>query len=126
VEIDESLLPPMLQELVRACGLRATMELVRHYGGVRIYVPERLDSSHPIVRVMGQRGARALSHIYARETISVPLATSALRETRRRRIRAEYGRKSAAQLAREHGLTERSIWRIVADGDTVDPQESLF
>jgi len=126
VEIDESLLPPALQEIVEACGLRAAMALVHHYGGVRLYVPEKLDSSHPIVKTMGQRGARGLSDLYARETISVPMATQALRELRRRRIRAEYGHKSAAQLAREHGLTERSIWRIVSDRDTVSPQESLF
>jgi len=89
-------------------------------------VPSRLDSDNPIVKTMGHKGARALSDLYARETIVVPMATRALRELRRRRIRAEYGHKTAAQLAREHGLTERSVWRILADGDTVTSQESLF
>ncbi|MBL8301796.1 MAG: hypothetical protein JNM26_03395, partial [Ideonella sp.] len=49
----------------------------------------------------------------------------ALRHLRDQQIRAEYATKSAGQLAREHGLTERQIFNIIG---TVPPdvESSLF
>ena len=56
-----------------------------------------------------------------------PKAERALRHLRDQRIRAEYGPKSASNLAREHRLTERQIWKIVGrKADNKSDQKILF
>jgi hypothetical protein len=47
--IPVDLLPPLLQDFERLIGLEATMALVRHSGGLRIYIPtpERITPDHP-------------------------------------------------------------------------------
>jgi Mor family transcriptional regulator len=50
--IDSDLLPPLLQDFERIIGLAATLDLVRAYGGLRIYIPTpaRVQPDHPIAR----------------------------------------------------------------------------
>jgi len=53
--IDSDLLPPLLQDFERIIGLAATLDLVRAYGGLRIYIPTpaRVRPDHPIAKIIG-------------------------------------------------------------------------
>lgn len=126
-EIDIEDLPGILRELVELMGLPATLKLVDHYGGVRLYVPVKYDSDHVLVRQIGAAAATILiEHYGGEEHFDIPKAERALRAVRDRRIRAEYACKSRRRLAREYDLTERQIGNIVACVEWDDGQESLF
>lgn len=132
--IDSSLLPPLLQDFERLIGLKATMDLVRAHGGLRIYIPSpaRVHPDHPIARLIGEPNLRRLAEVYGSEAhFPLPKAVQALLAVRNARIAREYATcKTARELAAEHGLTERQIERIVASLDVTAPadrrQATLF
>lgn len=112
-DLSTDLLPQLLQDFVRLIGLPATMILVEHFGGVRLYIPAIPTEDHRLVKLIGLENLAALSKVYGLEAIDIPQAKAALIHLRNQKIRAEYGPKSASKLAREHGLSERMIFIIV-------------
>ncbi|HXG29577.1 MAG TPA: Mor transcription activator family protein [Nevskiales bacterium] len=127
----QDLLPPSLHDLVEVIGLRAALALVERWGGTRVYIPEHAPGSdHPLAQQIGQEATRKLCRAYAGETMSVPRAYRALRAALYRQIRHDYHQRgrSAAELAREHGMTERWVYAIVssAEGDRLSPQLGLL
>lgn len=124
-EMAVQLLPKRLREFVRLVGLAATLKLVERFGGTRLYVPARPHADHPLAALIGLDKLEALSGVYAAEDhFDIPKAERSLRHLRDQQIRAEYATKSAGQLAREHGLTERQIFNIV--GGSEPDMGSLF
>ena len=113
------LLPPLLQDFERLIGLEATMALVRHSGGLRIYIPtpERVTPDHPFAHVIGADNLFKLAEIYGGEShFQIPKAEMALIQVRNARIGHAYStQKTARELAVEYHLTERQIVRIVAE-----------
>ncbi|WP_448252849.1 Mor transcription activator family protein [Ottowia oryzae] len=132
--IKTELLPKLLQEFVRLIGLRATLDLVHAYGGLRIYVPspERCHAEHPFAKIIGLDNLLALAKVYGQEDhFTLPKATAALLAVRNARICDAYANhKTARELAAEHRLNERQIERIVAAAGVVAPvdrrQATLF
>ena len=112
------LLPPLLQDFVRLVGLDATMALVRHTGGLRIYIPtpDRVTPDHPFAHVMGLENLLKLAEAYGGEShFQLPKAERALIQVRNARIAEAYRtHKTARELACEYHLTESQIVRIVA------------
>lgn len=128
--IDVSLLPPLLQEMVGLIGMPATMRLVQKYGGVRIYVPKRVEPDHELARLIGLSNAEALSDAYGGDDhFDVPkgeIALKAVRNATIRSLRAEGVSIRNLSLNPEFGrLTERTIRAIC--GEMVDDrQQGLF
>lgn len=122
------LLPPVLQNFVRLVGLAATMVLVEHFGGLRVYIPANPDQHHPLAQLIGLDKLTLLSQEYGGiQHFQLPKATRSLKALRNARIMAEYGRKSARTLAAEHRLTEGQIIRIAANAKGLnDRQTDLF
>lgn len=124
-------LPVSLADLVTLIGLNATLNLVKHWGGITLYVPANMQPSHIIARRIGYTAASKLASVFALNEIQVPKAERALRRARNRLIRerhkAPYSH-SAARLARDFYLTERQVFAILADDDRpIDTnQQSLF
>jgi len=116
--IDAELLPKVLQDFVRLIGLHATMALVKHSGGLRIYVPtvERVTPDHPFAHVIGLDNLLRLAKVYGSEShFQLPKAEKALIQMRNARIAQAYAtHKTARELAVEYHLTEGQIVRIVA------------
>ena len=113
--IDVSLLPQSLQEIAEVIGLMAVLKLVDRYGGRRICIPRRLEPGHPLIEVLGQRQAAALVQTYALERIHVPNAARALVSARDKEIRRLKAQQSVTSLAEDFGLTERQVYRILAE-----------
>ena len=127
-DLSIELLPRVLQDFVRLIGLAATMILVEHFGGRRLYIPVNPHADHHLAKLVGLDNLTQLSKVYGLEDhFDIPKAERALRHLRDQRIRAEYGPKSASSLAREHNRTERQIWNIVGrQAEFNAAQDSLF
>ena len=132
--IDLELLPQLLQDFERLIGLPATLDLVRVYGGLRIYIPtpERVQPDHQLAKVIGVDALMALAKVYGGEDhFALPKAERAILALRNARIAHAYGHnKTVRELAAEHRLTERQIERIVARAGITAPadrhQSTLF
>lgn len=127
-DLSTDLLPRLLQDFVRLIGLHATMILVEHFGGRRLYVPGRPNPDHHLAGLIGYDNLVKLSNVYGLEDhFDIPKADAALRHLRNIKIRSEYGPKSAEVLAREHKITRRRVLQIVGIEPADDPdQVSLF
>lgn len=132
--IDSDLLPPLLQDFERLIGLPATLDLVRFYGGLRIYIPTpaRVHPDHALAKIIGVNRLMALAKIYGGEGhFALPKAEQALLALRNARISHAYAHcKTVRELAMEHRLTERQIERIVSAAGVKAPadrrQSTLF
>lgn len=132
--IPTDLLPPLLQDIVRLIGLEPTMALVKHSGGLRIYIPtpERAGPEHPFASVIGIDNLLKLAGEYGGlPHFQLPKAEKALIAVRNARIAQAYTtQKTARELASEYHLTEGQIVRIVAAMGATAPvdrrQTALF
>ncbi len=124
-------LPESLRDVVELIGLPATLKLVEHFGGlIALYVPREIEAEHPIAVAIGITAARKLASRYGGDCVrSIPLCTRGLRRIRDAEIRArvEAG-ESPAALAPVYGMTERHLWRILAQSADADDtrQSALF
>ena len=119
---------------MRLIGLRHTMALVEHVGGLRIFIPtpDRVTDDHQFAQIIGAASLRKLAEAYGGlEHFQLPKAEKALLAVRNARIAADYQTsKTARQLAAEYRLTERQIVRILSDQGVTAPadrrQTALF
>jgi uncharacterized protein (DUF433 family) len=118
------LLPGILREFADLIGLPATLRLVESYGGVRLYVPQRLAEDHPLALLIGASAARQLADVYGgEEHFDIPRAVAIARQVRNRRLREERDRgMSHRDLALKYGLTERQVRNIL--GEAVDDRQA--
>lgn len=125
-------LPESLTAVIEVIGFEATIELVDHFGGIRVWVPDRprrIRDEHPLAKAIGIDAARQLAETFSGEELCVPRAAAALRNARNTEICALYatGEWTAAQLARKFQLTERQIYSILsASSQHDDTQAALF
>ena len=125
--IPTELLPPLLQEFERLIGLEPTMALVRHSGGLRIYIPtpERVTADHIFAHVIGLENLLKLAEVYGGEShFQLPKAERALIQVRNARIAQAYTtHKTARELAVEYHLTERQVERILEAAGAEAPED---
>lgn len=123
-------LPQQLQQVADIIGLQAALVLVKHYGGVRLYVPIQMTPEHILSRLIGFETALKLSKEFGgMDHFDIPRATGALRVVRNRQIADKYVKgKTLRQLALEYFMTERGIVKILAGVETsqADRQAKLF
>lgn len=127
-DVDVADLPGTLREIAALIGVPATLTLVKHYGGVRLYVPKSLEPGHILVRLLGaEAAARLVAHYMPGEPFEVPRAAGLIRATRNKAIRARAARgATAADLARDFAMTERHVWRILSGEEGQEMQADLF
>jgi len=119
VKLAARYLPPLLQELTDIIGLPATLKLVEHFGGIRVFIPSdprRLGADHALVRALGRDAAIRLTAYSPNAEIAVPRCVAAIRRVRDAEIRRAHHEDgwTAARLARAHALTERQVYAILA------------
>jgi hypothetical protein len=123
---DESLIPASLLQIVALIGLEAALKLVKAYGGVRLYVPKKIDADHPLVELIGYPAARALAAEFGGQPhFDIPKCEAALREARNRQIRQDRAMgHSIRELALKYRLTERGIEKILGAGLLRDERQA--
>jgi hypothetical protein len=128
-DLASDLLPPRLQIIVRAIGLPATMLLVEHFGGLRIYIPANPTPDHPYAELIGFDNLVRLGRQFSIDGIGdrflLPRALRALNAVRNAKICADYrDGASARTLAAEHRMTQRHVERIVSGVLLDDPRQT--
>lgn len=112
-----SVLPESVRGFVEVIGHAAAMRLVQAFPGITIVVPKgRHDMAmrERLVNLLGAAEAAAFMSRYGGERITVPRCAALLRAERDRGIVSAYGAGTpAAELARQHGLSERQVWNIL-------------
>lgn len=111
-------------EIAEYCGDQTAMDLLQHYGGGHICVPQQVDALHQLSQVLGPKAAAVFCQNFAGETIQIPKAAKAfrtLRNTEIRRLRKE--REPLFNVARQFGLTERQVLTICNGMDEGDYQQ---
>jgi len=109
----------MIADEIRALiGTGGLEELIRAYGGRRIYVPVSVNERHPLALRLGWRGAVALSQAFGGDFLEIPSARRLSLNERNRRIRAEHSAGMSQQaLADSYRLTVRQIRNILMERD---------
>ena len=98
IPVPIDLLPPLLQDFERLVGLKATMALVKVYGGLRVYFPtvDRAQADHPYAALIGLDNLLKLSQEYGgQQHFQLPKAERALLAVRNARIAADYQVRAA-------------------------------
>lgn len=124
--IETRYLPPILQEIAALIGLPATLALVKHAGGTRVYVPVRYDPDHPLAKTLGHAAAVKLIGHYAGLYMDLPKGEIAVKAARDQQIRADRHVYTHAQQAIRWGLTDRQIRSILGPAEVDDKQARLF
>lgn len=99
-------------ELRRLLGDESAQALGERYGGTYLSVPRHYRADHPLVLLLGADAATRLIDRFG--GTQVYIATSGARDRRNDELRRGHqAGASAAELAREHGLSVRQIRRII-------------
>jgi len=126
LSIESRYLPPILRDITELIGLPATLALVRHAGGTRLYVPVKYDPDHPLAKVLGHAAAVALIERHRGEYIDLPKGEIAIKAARDQQIRADRHVYTHAQQAIRWGLTDRQIRSILGPAEKDEKQAGLF
>lgn len=128
MRLDVQQLPGSLSDVIDVIGIDATLRLVEHLGGTRLYIPEAITPEHPVVAMLGHHNGFALAERFGGEQLLLPRCIAAVRAVRDASIRAQRaGGASTKKLALSHGLTERQIYAILACGEEEEsPQQDLL
>ena len=112
--------------VVEHCGAETAEALLRHFGGMRLYIPIAWSPDH-FLNAMGDAHARRMIDQFAGERIDVPRHRAAgPRRTRLiRRLHAEGHSKN--HIAREADCTARWVSKVTGGGpDDGGNQGNLF
>lgn len=126
-QLPRHLLPPKLLEIAEYCGDETAMNLLHHYGGGHLCVPQQVDALHQLSQVLGPKAAAEFCRNFSGETIQIPKAAKAfraLRNTEIRRLRKEH--EPLFNVARKFGLTERQVLTICNGMDEDFCQVDMF
>ena len=110
-------LPPKLIEIAQVIGLDAALKLSAAWPGIRLTVPKDIRADHPIALHLGIEAAGKLASIYGGDTLVPPMCTRYHRERLNERILQALETRSAADVAREYGIHQFSIYRLKSKAD---------
>ncbi len=121
-------LSPLLAEICQLIGWTAALVLVEKYGGTTLFVPAEFNADLPLVELLGQEPAKNLIARYGGTKIYIARMAQAIRTARNLIISDRLSNDEPAyMLALEYRLSERQIWRIVKNPNTLrDTQPDLF
>jgi DNA-binding NarL/FixJ family response regulator len=106
-------LPGVLREIAELSSVDAAIKVAQARGGVRAYfpTPESLTAEHWLVQAVGMATAKLIAQRFSKELVEIPLGNVA---GHRERVRMRVARglslgKPTSQIAREAGVTERTV-----------------
>lgn len=124
--VDIAELPESVQDLIEVVGLSAAEVIVRERGGIRLCIPMKAKANHWMAKLIGLDKMVKLVRVYQGEEIDIPRCAAAILAARENEIACS--EKSNAELAREHGYTERGIRKLKrrVEGNYNARQDELF
>ena len=113
-DIREDMLPHSLQAICNVIGLSATIKVVNEYGGGRVWIPNNVQITHPLARLIGLDKATKLCVHYQCEYLPIPRAARAIKAIRNATIVKRYlAGEKITSLARQYGISERMVFYIL-------------
>jgi hypothetical protein len=114
-----SALPGILAEIAGVAGLKAALLLASARGGTRVYLSPRLRDNNWLTQIVGREAAaKIVRHFVAGKRgchVSLPLGPAGSRAQRWHSMRQMVEQeKSAAEIARAHGIDLRTAERYRA------------
>lgn len=99
-----------LREVAEYCGMDAATELVRVFGGTRLWIPLRHTPEHPLNRI-GEKHARRLIDVFGNSSLDVPrrLLTADGLATVIDQLTADHEQSEIARLV---GCSQRTVSRL--------------
>lgn len=103
-----------IRDVAEELGVELAADLVRHFGGTRVYVPKVLKPHHDIVKKLGQDKAAALVSAYGGSELDVPMHLYNEAVARRKQI-FDLRRRgmSVSSIALDVRCTERQVYAIL-------------
>jgi hypothetical protein len=124
--VPQTLLPPMVLQLVQACGVDATARLLMWQPGARLCVPKVAEREHVLVEVMGWTGFRGLVARYGDQRIPLPRCHKLFRALRNAAILRAYEKgASVNELAVRYGLNARHVETVLSRPGMLDADMQL-
>jgi hypothetical protein len=130
-------LPGVLSEVADVAGEPAAVLLASRVGGTRVFIPAKVSDGHWLVDCVGRQKAELICKHFTvdgrGQRIDVPLGGAGAYPQLRRAIAKrvhdlDLSNKSSSQIAREVGITERTVHRHRSShrGTTNRRQGKLF
>ncbi len=110
-------LASLFDEIAACVGAEAAEELQRIYGGRGFSCPrpENIGPDHPLATAIGEARARVFAEHFGPSELLMPSGKAREDERRRERVVALRGAGTPVRaIARETGMNERSVYRILA------------
>ena len=116
-------MPASGRELVECIGFTAAVELVRAYGGRRVYIPLAPAPSHPLAIAIGHNAAMTLAARFSRCQIELPMMTNASLLLRDNALRAAFDAGAGIdELTDRYNISERHARKILSASTTTSPR----
>lgn len=116
-------LPATGRELAEAIGLLPTLELMRSFGGSRLFVPSGIADAQSLCDVLGRDAAAALVARYGGNSLEPATLQAVERLLRDNAIRADFDAgASLHELVRRYRLTGRAIRTILKASAATAPR----
>jgi hypothetical protein len=107
-----------LQPIASELGVAFVRELVRHFGGTRVYVPRAWREGLPL-NVLGDEQVRKLCTMFGPERIDIPLVPWTGAAIVRFASQLEAAGHNVGEIAREIGVSHRRIQRWRKSGGVI-------
>lgn len=123
--INLKLLPPVAQDLAAVIGLPATLELIKAYPGIPLYIPAHPHHEHPITAIIGHDKLTKLSNIYGQTYLKMPNLTA--RKVKHRMVKELQAQgKSIRVTALATGYCARRVEQLRSGEQPSSQQCDLF
>ncbi|WP_142851002.1 hypothetical protein, partial [Telmatospirillum sp. J64-1] len=105
---DTTTWPVGLQRLAEIVGAKAALQLADTIGGVRTPIPKKMNSDHPLAKLIGREEFAKLVYVYGGDTIEIPKGSF------KRLLKAEIlnAKGSTRSIALRVGCTQRYVKKL--------------
>lgn len=109
------MLTEQIRDLAETVGVEIAAELVKHFGGTRMYVPANPKPHHGLVKLLAPEHVAALVSTYPGTEIEVPMHLFDEAKARRILVMELRGKGyTQSQIARRAKCTDRQVRHILA------------
>ncbi|WP_085908487.1 hypothetical protein [Kiloniella majae] len=111
-----------IADVAELVGIDLAADLVRHFGGTRVYVPKVARDHQDLVQKLGREQADLLVSEFAEQELDVPMHLYDEARARRALIHKLCRKRwTKASIARAAGCTERYVYHVLGQEGGNDP-----
>lgn len=117
-------MPASARELVEIIGFLPTLEVLRKFGGKRVFIPSKLNDDSRIIAELGREVAEKLVARMGGARFEPPMLTSVERRLRDNAIRRDFdARVPMDDLVDRYRMTQRHIRKLLNASTATEPAQ---